>query len=341
MGKISKCPICKELYSKSSKYCPHCGYEEQKSSFNSFIFPSFNGFFGFMRLIFLLFCIAIIFDIPGKFGFNTIGFISFLRQDTQLNKPLERNEQGNIIIPINSIVNLSGLSKDEVYRLRKQYVKESVIFSKIKKYEPNPNIFQIEDNLPWISAYQLAKYGVINNSSIGMGESSVSISIVNPDLLFSFLIPSYNRINEDAFSEYDYLFPTSLEWDDKNNIIIAKYPISEFRKRNRYFNNIEYSLNETNARDFGYNWILCSEYKNIAFHNPYYNISTAIYEPQGFYHKGYSCGLASGCNNYSPDQEKMNFKMLNDYGEMTIKLWKEKPSSMFDEADIIFKLIFI
>jgi len=337
---VLKCPLCNELYPGAYDSCPKCGYEKPKDGF-SWIFPNFGGFFGCIRLLIFLFCIAIIIDMPSKFGINIFRQISFLENKVEKIKILYRNTDGNVVIDLNSAIELSGLSKDEIYRLRKQYVVESVVFSKIKKYEPNPNIFQIEDNLPWVSAYQLAKYGAKNNESIGKGISSVSISVVNPELLFSFLVVGLNGRSDDAFSEYDYFFPSSLEWDDKNNMIIAKFPISEFRKRNPRHLNIYYILNETNARDFGYNWVYCPDYQNIEFENRFINIASEPYQMKGFYHKGYSCGLPSGCNNYSPYQESMNFKLLSDYGELTFKLWKQKPFSVFAYPDITYKMIFI
>ena len=60
---------------------------------------------------------------------------------------------------------------------------------------------------------------------------------------------------------------------------------------------------------------------------------------QGYYHKGYSCGLKEGCNNYSPYQEDMVFTII-DTGYLKLKLWKNKPLSVLKNADMTYIMHF-
>jgi hypothetical protein len=74
------------------------------------------------------------------------------------------------------------------------------------------------------------------------------------------------------------------------------------------------------------------------------NIGTRAVEFQNFIHLGGSCGVEGGCNNGSLRQSYLEFKQAEtDYsysnGEIYIKLWRNEPSSVKNDADLVEKII--
>ena len=70
------------------------------------------------------------------------------------------------------------------------------------------------------------------------------------------------------------------------------------------------------------------------------NISKEIYRFKDFVHVGASCGVQGGCNNISPHQTELDYRLLHLPAEMTIKLWKEKPMNPYMKADIYYRIRF-
>ena len=318
MNDKKQCPFCKEPYEKNLKICPHCHYKEPLNLEKAL------WVFIFLLLPFTIFKFA-------QEHFEEINFS--LSSLTHSKEPSQRLE-----IKINPISELSGLSKEEILSKRKSYVNNSVVFKDLN-YTPNEDVYQIEDYLPWISAEEIVKNGVDNNPNIGVGNSRHSISVNNPELLISFIIPEYKTTNKENFSTSAYLHPQKLFWDKEENTIEAYFDISSFNADYPQYSNTLFYLDETNARDLGYNWVYATENPNVSFKDYNKNIASSIYKIKGYYHKGYSCKLQSGCNNYSPYQEELVFKIL-DTGHLKIKLWKEKPLSVLQNADITYIMYF-
>ena len=214
------------------------------------------------------------------------------------------------------------------------------VISHLKNYSPNEDVYRIEDDLAWISAYEIAKNGVKNNPNVGLGDSRHSISINNPELLLSFIVPQFNEgIDKNNFSTTSYFHPTKILWNKKERTIEAFFDITAFKKHHPKFQEVTMYPDETNARDFGYNWVYAPESMGLFFKDRQNNIERRLYRMQGYYHKGYSCGLKEGCNNYSPYQEDMVFTII-DTGYLKLKLWKNKPLSVLKNADMTYIMHF-
>lgn len=240
-------------------------------------------------------------------------------------------------IPLRKMSELSSLTKKEIIEKRIEYVNNSKIF-KIKDYLPKAEIYQIEDNIPWISVEELTRNGLKDNPNIAYGLSRQSISINNPELLLTLMAPAFGKRSAKQISNLDYFFPTKLEYK-KENILEVHYNISDFYKKNPNYKGFEMVMDDTNARDFSYNWGYVSEKENISpitfngiFKQPYFF--------QGYYHRGFSCGLESGCNNYSPYQKDMNFRIMETPAYLEFKLWKTKPKSLEIKQDMIYRMYF-
>ena len=306
-----KCWKCGFVFEKGTKVCPLCGERQCLST----------GFY-------VVFLIVVILSVLLWVWFNN--FENKIYTDN--------SRQHTVNIPIRPLGELSGLSKDEIFSLRKQYVVNSVVFPNNKKYTPNPDVYQIEDNLPWISAEQIVKYGTKNNSNIGKGPSRFSVSINNPDIPITIIIPEYRNISDEIFSEALYNLPVKAGYNKKINRITAHFNTSKtmYELRTDYLNMY---LDETNARDMGYEWVYVNSYKDIKF----FDNSKITKEPikmLGYFHKGYSCGLESGCNNYSPQQDNLSLYKYRGIGYIEFKLWKKKPLHYLQPADLTYKMVF-
>ncbi len=307
-----KCENCGFVFRKGLDKCPLCGEEQ-----------------GLSKHFYIVLAIVVVICI--------IFYTVFYYYDDIFIKP-DNSRQYTVNIPIRPLGELSGLSKDEIFSLRKKYVANSVVFSNNKKYTPNPDVYQIEDNLPWISAEQIVKYGTQNNSNIGKGSSRCSVSVNNPDIPITIIIPEYRRINNDISLEELYYLPKKAEYNKKRNIITVHFYIQRVMHK-LGFNYLNMYLDETNARDMGYEWIYANRYEDLKF----FDNSKITKEPikmLGYYHKGYSCGLESGCNNYSPQQDNMSFYKYRGSGYIEFKLWKKKPLHYLQPADLTYKMVF-
>ena len=126
-------------------------------------------------------------------------------------------------------------------------------------------------------------------------------------------------------------------------MIIVKYYHLPFTTNN---NPSFYTFNGVNARDLGYKYAYLDKKKStydVDFISSD-NLSTGIQEFQNFIHLGSSCRHEGGCNNGSPRQHFLEFKSNetsynyeNRY--IQIKLWKNKPKSPEDPADITERII--
>ena len=212
----------------------------------------------------------------------------------------------------------SRLSKTDVLNLRKSAVEHSNIFKGIS-YIPDERIFQIEDGQPWISAYEITCFGVNTSEDIGKGLSRESVGILNPELLYNINIASYGFYNKASNTITSYIDYTSF-----------------FRKNKRFYGIV---LEDANARDLGFNYGLADKNQSIRFKENV-NLSNSITPTQGFYHKGYACGVSSGCNNYSPYESRYHFYLTKLPASIHIKLWRDFPAKESQPEDINYEIIF-
>lgn len=316
-----QCPLCKKDISCFAKKCPNCGFVKPSGAKSA-------AFFFIITLIFLSFV-----------------YYPSLNINTQMIGTLKNKQQKTPIsfeeIELRPTSVLSGLSKEQILKQRTQYVKESVVFKDLKDYKPSEDVYQIEDYLPWIGAEQMAKYGANNNKNIGKGDSRHSISINNPELLVSFIVPNFGDQKDIApYSKEDLLQPVKLSYDKNNKIIKAEFNLKSFFDKNpNYYGGAMY-VDETNARDLGYHWFYCPKKENLGFINPQTSIYSHPYKVQGYYHKGSSCGLEGGCNNYSPYQPNLVFMIKDMPSSMTIYMYKEKPKSLRQKPDMTYIMVF-
>ncbi len=235
-------------------------------------------------------------------------------------------------IPINPMQNFSGLGRVEIINKRIEAVRKLDKIFDFDNYSINSGVYQIDSGLPWISAYEVTCYGQGTR-----GASRESFGILNPLVMYYPLMASYDFSKTTGCSEVDYLLVNKLSYQPKQKLITAHIDYSSFYEKNKVFYRIH--LSDTNARDLGYNYAYASNVKNINFAEDT-NISNVIVPTRGFYHRGVSCGVSGGCNNYSPRQIELEFYITSLPAELYVKLWKKQPADKNDVADMNYHLIF-
>ena len=251
-------------------------------------------------------------------------------------------------IKVNPVSDYDYLSKQQIYDIRKNYVKNSLFAG--ENYEPDNAVFgAIADNKPWwgtISCNQLNYKGDYHERI--EGPSKVSAQMNNPDALVGLSLPflpwqdSYNQ--EFCNGNYSKFLPVSIQYSKKDNLIVAKYKLTKkflkFRARvNGKNTRYPIQLSGLNARDFGYNYVYIYDLKNINMFGSL-NAADDVQIFSDYIHLGGSCKYKDGCNNISPMQYDKMFTVSALPAEINLKLWKNKPFNMFKKADIYYRIIF-
>lgn len=236
-------------------------------------------------------------------------------------------------------VELDEKSRDEILARRTMRVNYYAMLLD-KGYKPSMSVFgQIVDHKPW--------WGIEGEFCMGPGRRSIdgpaeeSRFLMNPFLLLGldegkaftirgvYCIPAFPR-------------PLSLIWSPMEAKAEVVYDITRFyQERARYPKvNGEYDvlqLIDYNARDFGYQYI---HVDSIQSHHvePQADAGmfTDVVPMKGFIHLGGSCGYPGGCNNASPHQPDLIFRIKSVPALLNCKLWKERPAGPDQRADFTF-----
>lgn len=289
----------------------------------------------------IILCAVLYFFFPKLvFGWSDM---QIAKVDTWYSRPSDAQE-----LTVNSPQDFNRLTKNEVYNIRKNFVKKS-LFAK-DDYQPNNKVFGgVVDGKPWWGINQIVCSPYQNrNFDKTKGISAVSKYINNPNMLIGTMFPfnyasEYDRIGY-CSSEYAKTIPYEMYYLKNENLIVARYKIDR-RILNSYVNwqgrNRHYFLNLTglNARDLGYKYGYAFMQKNLET-TEQYSIGSDIIEFRDYIHTGSSCGHKEGCNNLSPYQNELDYRIISLPAQMTIKLWKNKPINKYVKADIYYRLIF-
>lgn len=244
-----------------------------------------------------------------------------------------------IHIAINPSIELDYKSKEEIYEIRRKYVRQYPELMP-EKYKPSDVIFgQIVDGKPWWGELGISYYGPGENSIEGMAEESRFL--VNPYLLvgvdFAYSFPLYRRLSRPITT-----LPAALEvmWESRikahayfdvgtfsDRVLRIGFPSSQVKML---------MLSAYNARDFGYNYLAVDLKQSENIHP--FGAAKIPQQIKQFIHMGPSCGHPGMCNNMSPHLPEwfMPYKALP--AKAHIKLWKNKPTSIKSPADFTFMI---
>lgn len=227
---------------------------------------------------------------------------------------------------------------------KENYKNDTRIFR--DNYKPSNIVFGgVEGGRPWWGLKGLVCKGAGMQARAGLSEESRFIN--NPMLLISIDTTLAWTIKQWDCPEI-YPKPTSLHLIPDKKKFIAIFQISDFHEQ--LFSQIRwgnlnkedfqhfYMLNALNARDFGYEYGYLIDSKNIEFKSPE-NIGTMIHKFKNYIHVAGSCRVDSrGCNNGSPFQDELVFKIVDYPAEMTLHLFKERPKEKHSNPDVVYQI---
>lgn len=234
---------------------------------------------------------------------------------------------------VNDPIDFNYKTKAEIYEIRKKFVAESLF--KHSEYKPSESVFgQITGGEEWVSLkYMYYRTG----ESEGLSEESRFIN--NPSALVMLDVPFNDVTYRRYWGREMYMLPESIFYHKKGNVIKVTYSLRKFLNEihPNLKNSFLFRLDDLNARDFGYPWVFVYDSEGITFKQN--SIKSAPVKFRKFIHLGMSTGKPR--NNGSPRQEELEFRIDRLSSHIYMKLWRNKPSSSSEEADINVELTFL
>ena len=283
-------------------------------------------------------------------------------QNTAVDSDVQQNQQQNALstlpsepekerviteISIMPLTSYNEKTKEEIFEIRKEFVRNSIF--KNTEYTPSEYALgQIESNKPWISTNVCNTDGRANIE----GDSEESRFLNNPSVLVAFDFPyNFNLASNkpECNDPKNNLMPIQVEYEESEKILTVKFEDLSFEtpKNKNYL----YQLKAINAVDFGYKYAYIdktkSDFDEYLYFTEENNITNQITELKDFIHLGNSCGIEGGCNNGSPNQPMLQFKLYpyenrpNKDAVIYIKFWKEMPQNSNASPDFVEKIIIV
>lgn len=265
-------------------------------------------------------------------------YVKLTTQATQLKLGKESNVPTREVM-LNEPIALNFKTRAEVMRIRKEYVEQYRVFIKGEYVPFEPVYSQIADDRPW--------WGIRGEFCWGPGKGSID----GPAEETRFLINPYLLLGLDENKAFIlgnrpcvpvYPHPVALFWYAHESKAVVTYDISRFFRERKGMPQVlgDYrilSLVDYNARDFGYEFVSVSPEKSKGVgpvgEGRLFRQACAL---RAFIHRGGSCGYPGGCNNQSPDEPDVRFKILELPAVLYGKLWKVSPRQVGDDADFTF-----
>jgi hypothetical protein len=248
------------------------------------------------------------------------------------------------LIPLNAPRELDGKTRREVLKLRKD---EAVRHSGLIQgdYVPYGEPFwQIVDRKPW--------WGIEGQFCRGQGMRSIE----GPSEETRFLLNPFLLLGVDEFKVFSladqhcepaYPQPVRLLWDARNARAEVTYDMTGFfalrsRLSEEYgdYHVLSFSTTNYNARDFGYQYVTAVPGASVnAGPVEGSKLFSAAVPLLGMIHLGGSCRYPGGCNNASPNEPDLEFRILKLPAVVHLKLWKQRPASPESPADFTYILL--
>jgi len=295
--------------------------------------------------IYLFTCIilAIIYFVS---GLNNILFPS--NNNIHVNQIiLDKNDNRIYNIKINGMSEYDGVSKEDIYALRKQLVLKNSQFVKAD-YEPNKEILNIDDSAHWWGTKGMICKGPGRYADVGLSKESTYIN--NPLILLNFGMDKAVTEFADGSSECpdELPLPTKLIIQPSKQTITVHYNISKFledRRNSHFYDILEhryaslFSFENINARDFGYSYAYPEELNNIFYpsagRNRYYQ-NRSVTQLNSFLCVNQTCNLPGGCNIVCNPSKSFFIEGFPAYAKF--KLFKSYPFSHNAKPDLWFEI---
>ncbi len=266
-------------------------------------------------------------------------YVKFTNQPVRLKVGPGVNTLEKEII-LNEPMELDFKTRAEIMDIRKYYVDQYRDLLEGEYVPYGPLFLRIVDNRPWWGIEGEFCHGVGQHSIDGASEETRFF--INPFLLLGLDESKVFTFSPDTPCSPTFPRPVTLHWHASDAKAVVTYDISRFfRERGRQPKSWgDYhilSFESFNARDFGYEYIFASPAlsQNVTGVDQSHMFHEAC-PLRSFIHCGRSCGYPGGCNNESPYEPDLRFRITDTPATLYCKLWKNKPDSVDDPADFIF-----
>lgn len=253
-------------------------------------------------------------------------------------------------ISIYSSAKLSGLSLEQILKLRSETIKESSRFLKAE-YEPSEIVFsRIKNNEAWYGKDAFYKDGPSIHA--GEGISVVSSGILNPFIL---LVPEFWGLThwgngnvkwKDDVTVPEKIYsaaPKILTINALTKEIKVVFDISShITELNLYTraplnsSHVDFGVSAYNARDLGFRFMKFSKEQSLKVNTVKGDV--AEYITDHFRFSKSLCGV--GCNHYTNQHPRFDsFAVESLPATATFYLWKDKPENNIPDIKFIIELL--
>jgi len=225
--------------------------------------------------------------------------------------------QKDVSIPVNVPASLDGLSKEQIFAIRKSEVErhgELGVFP--KNYEPSSSVFgQVQDRGGWVKD---VRFFINNPYLLVLNSSHPYVNVLTPHCNVPAVTYSGRKITE------AYRGESAEKWF---------YYIYDYYKQNNRIIRLWFA----NAYDAGFHFAHVDKKRSLnvdfTWKNSQDSLVNGVYSGNELFHVGH---LAK--NNISPRDEKATLRLLRRdiKSVIYIKLWKNKPSSQDAAEDFAY-----
>lgn len=249
-------------------------------------------------------------------------------------------------LPVIDPQEFDGLTKPQIYRLRKQSVWQHPLLMDAN-YHPSDEVFGgIRDGSPWWGLQGQFYFGRGPRSPEGLSEESRFV--LNPYLLvapeFVGLLKSSGKLKWDRAritqEQLDsegfplYCAASSVTWWPAQSRMAVSYDLSGYLQQLNSFVtsplNVEdatFTLVSGNARDMNLNFLYVSPLESLRIEM--FRGNDRPMEIDYFLHEGESCGCKGGCIDASPRQTALAGYAIEALpARAEVLLWREEPESL-------------
>jgi hypothetical protein len=236
-------------------------------------------------------------------------------------------------ISLNDLIELDFKSKSEILNLRRNYVNQHPDFAR-RGYIPSEAVFgQIADGRPWWGIKGISCNGPGQESIEGLSEESRFLA--NPYLLVGVTEELAHIVHSSCSATYPR--PTALFWHRSRDWGKVTYDAGTYMNAARglkYPDADKFCVVAYNARDLGFSYLYIDKEKTKGIDQT--SLSSQPVALNQYIHCGGSCGYSGGCNNMSPHEPHMIVRVTSLPAWIYVKLWKSKPMSASQQADMVF-----
>ncbi|MCR4880919.1 MAG: hypothetical protein K6A44_03090 [bacterium] len=234
-----------------------------------------------------------------------------------------------LVFAVNDMSDYDGLTKAEIFAMRKKIVDGTALGLAGNNYHPSENILGgIKDGKPWWGTEGILCKGQGRHASDGLSRESSYFN--NPLILLNLglgRVMNGNPGKPNCEGLWPVPEPEGITVYPDEKTISVEYDLSGFMRKfegSEFYDSVKevdwFEFGNINARDFGYVYAQAFQTKGIKFaHEP--NVSTGA-NLINYWCLGRSCQIEGGCNNICPSNDPFTFFVTGYPAYVYFRLYK-------------------